>query len=313
MKRRTFIRNVALGGVLFSGLRGAANSPAEASGKTTRATLKDRFWLLGENAGSHHIGSPEGGYKLPGKNLMESREGCEFFGIDRCVRCAMSTGPFPPFDKEAEKLKGLKEVVWSAIGAGGVKLRYDNDQSDLDEVLRIAALYPNISGAFLDDFFKGAQYAGKRESSIGRHSLKSIQNMRDRLHGFNGRRLDLWVVWYEYQLEFKIRPYLDLCDVITFWTWKGSRLPDLDSNLKQVVNNTPGKRHLVGCYMWNYGERKPLTMDQMKYQLDRYYHWLTRGAIEGIVFCSNCIADIGLDTVDYTRRWIAEVGHETWG
>ena len=46
--------------------------------------------------------------------------------------------------------------------------------------------------------------------------------------------------------------------------------------------------------MWNYGKNKPLTMDQMKFQLDRYYHWLKKKNIEGIIFCSNCIADIGL-------------------
>jgi hypothetical protein len=37
---------------------------------------------------------------------------------------------------------------------------------------------------------------------------------------------------------------------------------------------------------------------------------LKKGDIEGIIFCSNCIADIGLETVEYTRKWIAEVGNE---
>jgi len=274
MNRRNFIRNTSLASVFFPILPGTANLIDVESKKVKRVKLRDNFWLLGENPGSHHVGSPEGGYKLPGKNLMDSREGCDFFGIEKCVRCGMSTGPFPPFNEEAEKLKDLKEVVWSAIGAGGMKARYENDFSDLDEVLRMAEIYPNFSGAFLDDFFKGAQYAGKPESSIGRHSLKSIQNMQKKLHGFPKRKLDLWIVWYEYQLDFKVSPYLDLCDVITFWTWKGSNLQELDSNIQKFIEKTPGKRHLVGCYMWNYGERKPLTMDQMKYQLDRYYYWM---------------------------------------
>ena len=29
-----------------------------------------------------------------------------------------------------------------------------------------------------------------------------------------------------------------------------------------VIAMTPGKRHLAGCYMWNYGESKPLTPEQ---------------------------------------------------
>ena len=51
-------------------------------------------------------------------------------------------------------------------------------------------------------------------------------------------------------------------------------------------------------------------MDQMKYQLDRYYYWLKKGDLEGIIFCSNCIADIGLETVEYTKKWIAQIGRD---
>ena len=82
--------------------------------------LRDRFWIWGQDPGCHHL-NPSGvnGYKLPGENLMDSREGCDFLGISRCCRVTMWTGPFPPFDDEAEKIKNLDEVVWSAIGAGG--------------------------------------------------------------------------------------------------------------------------------------------------------------------------------------------------
>ena len=218
----------------------------------------------------------------------------------------MSVGPFPPFDEEAEKIKDLQQVVWSAVGSAGIK-RHDNDNSDLDEVLRMAEIYPNVWGAILDDFFAPRESA---DNKIARHSVKSIRNMQERLHGFPKRKLDLWLVWYTYQLDYNVRDYLELCDVITMWTWEGRDLRHLDENLAKVLEKTPDKRHLAGCYMWNYGERKPLTMDQTKYQLDRYYDWMTQGRIEGIILCSNCIADIGLETVEYTRRWISEVGDE---
>jgi hypothetical protein len=306
MKRRNFIKNVTRGGVALSGLSLGLNTFNSASSYLKNEVVRDRLWLWGQNPGSHHLDSPEGGYKLPGKNLMDSREGCSFFGIDKCCRVTMSTGPFPPFDKEAEKIKDLKEVVWSAIGAGDVK-QYDNDQNDLDDVLRIAGKYPNITGAILDDFFLAAEVPGK---SSGRHSLESITKISDRLHSFSERHLDLWMVWYTYQLDFNVGDYVKLSDVMTLWTWKGSDLPYLDANIQKLVEKTKGKRRFAGCYMWNYGESKPLTMDQMKYQLDRYYYWLKKGDIEGIIFCSNCIADIGLETVEYTRRWIAEVSNE---
>lgn len=306
MKRRNFIKTTTAGSIALTGLASPFDMFAT-DRNAKRLRLKDNFWLWGQNPGSHHVGSPEGGYRLPGVNHMDSREGCDFFGIDKCLRVTMSTGPFPPFDAEAAKLKDLKEVVWSAIGAGGATIYSNDNHSDVDEVVRMAKIYPNVSGAVMDDFFYGTEVPGR---SSGRHSIESIQSIRRKLHSFAKRPLDLWVVWYTYQLDFNVAEYLDLCDVITLWTWKGSDLPEIDANLKKMMEKTPGKRRFAGCYMWNYGERKPLTMDQMKYQLDRYYHWLKKGDIEGIIFCSNCIADIGLETVDYTRKWINQVGNE---
>ena len=85
--------------------------------------IRDRFWLWGQNAGSHHFhpdpSKAHGNvYDLPGKNFMESAEGGEFFGIPNCCRVVMSSGPVPPFDEESEKLKGFRQLVWSAVGAG---------------------------------------------------------------------------------------------------------------------------------------------------------------------------------------------------
>ncbi|OGV70086.1 MAG: hypothetical protein A3K19_27655 [Lentisphaerae bacterium RIFOXYB12_FULL_65_16] len=269
--------------------------------------LRDNFWLWGQNPGSHHH-PPDNPYNLPGTNLMDSAAGGKFFGIPNCCRVAMTAGPEPPFDAEAEKLKDFRQVVWSAVGAGGVT-RNSDDKSDLDEVLRQAAMHANVTGAVLDDFFASVE-GFKSSGKIARHSLGSITSMRDRLHGFPGRKLDLWMVWYTYQLDFRVADYISLCDVVTLWTWKGSDLARLEENLAKLVTNTPGKRRLAGCYMWNYGERKPLSMKEMKDQLDVCHRWIRQGDIEGIVVCSNCIADIGLDTVELTREWIADVGDE---
>lgn len=269
--------------------------------------LRDRFWIWGQDPGCHHLNpSGKNGYNLPGENLMDSREGCDFLGISRCCRVTMWTGPFPPFDDEAEKIKDLDEVVWSAIGAGGVK-QHNDDKSDLDEVLRMAEIYPNVTGAVLDDFFSSVEFADKK---VARHSVGSIRNMRDRLHSFEKGKLDLWMVWYSYQLDFEVQEYIDLTDVVTLWVWKGSDLADLDAHIEKVLKRAPTKRRISGCYMWNYGEHKPLSVDDMKFQCEKYHDWIRKGWIEGVIFCSNCICDIGLDTVEWTRNWIAEVGDE---
>ncbi|OGV34399.1 MAG: hypothetical protein A2020_04985 [Lentisphaerae bacterium GWF2_45_14] len=271
------------------------------------AKLKDKFWLWGQNVGIHHA-CGNGQYNLPGVNQMDSAEGCKFFGIPNCCRVAMGSGPFPPFDAEAEKLKDCKQVVWSAVGAGGLT-QHNDDKSDLDEVLRQAAIHPNVTGAVLDDFFKSVE-GFKTSGTVARHTVDSIASMRKKLHNFPKRKLDLWMVWYSYQLDYDVADYISLCDVVTLWTWKGSDLTILDENIRKFIAKTPQKRRLAGCYMWNYGEQKPLSNKEMQDQLDCYYSWIKKGDIEGIVLCSNCIADIDLEAVDITQRWLEKVGEE---
>ena len=293
MNRRTFVKNTIVSSAALIGTTGVNMF---LSGCNSNSKLKDNFWLWGQTAGSHHENNTFG---LPGVNKMTPRAGCDFFDIEKCLRVSMgSFGPVPPFNNEAEKIKDLQEVVWSAIGADG---RHNNDRSDIDEVIRMAEIYPNVTGAVLDDFFN---------EQPAKHSISSIKDMAEKLHNFSKKRLDLWAVWYTHQLNSEVAQYLSFFDVITLWTWKGSDLGNLDANIQKFIDKTPGKRHFAGVYMWNYGEKKPMTLDQMKYQLDRYYDWLKKGDIEGLIFCSNCIADIGLEAVEYTRRWIDEVGNE---
>ena len=293
MKRRQFIKSATLGSSILPGLFFSLDSCRTVN---TPSKLKDNFWLWGQTAGSHHENNA---FHLPGVNRMTPKEGCDYLGISKCLRVSMgSFGPIPPFDREAEKIKDLKEVVWSAIGADN---RHHNDQSDINEVLRMATLYPHVTGAVLDDFFN--EYPGK-------NSVDSIKAMADKLHNFDKRRLDLWVVWYTHQLDINIDQFLGSMDVITLWTWNGFDLQELDANVRKFIRKTPEKRRLLGVYMWNYGERIPLTVEQMKFQLDRCYYWMKEGSVEGLVFCSNCNADLDLEAVEYTRKWIAETGNE---
>lgn len=263
------------------------------------STLSNHLWLWGQEPGSHHT---RPFYNLPGVNKMTPSEGGSFLGIPNCCRVVMENSDHCPYANEDEIFRSFDKVVLSAIGAGGVA-RYSEDRSDLDEALKLAERYSNVTGAVLDDFFNSVE-GFEMNGKLARHSIESIRSMKDRLNRFPQRRLDLWLVWYTYQLDFDIQPYVDLCDVITLWTWKGSDLRNIDANIQKLVSRTPNQRRLAGCYLWNYGEGKPLTAEEMAWQLDRYLYWIKEGAIEGIVICSNCVCDIGLESVDQLKEWI---------
>ncbi|NLW50796.1 MAG: hypothetical protein GXY85_08135 [Candidatus Brocadiaceae bacterium] len=260
--------------------------------------LREKLWLWGQDAGTHHAYHGNE-WKLPGVNRMGPAESARDLGLVNCCRVVMSNRPLPPFDAESEKLKDLHRVVWSIVGDGS-SVRNNAGATDLEEVIRQARLFPNVCGGIFDDFFV--------DNAQPRVSLDQLKETKRRLADNEVRPLDLWVVYYQRQLAQDYRAYLDVCDVITLWTWRGSDLPKIDENVAKLCRITPGKRRLAGCYLWNYGESRPMTAGQMEYQCARYLDGIRSGDLDGIVFCASTLTDIGLESVEWLRGWIREVG-----
>jgi hypothetical protein len=140
-------------------------------------------------------------------------------------------------------------------------------------------------------------------------SVGQLRKIRDRLV-VNGRRLDLGVTLYTYQLDPVIRSHLDYCDVVSLWTWEAKDLGLLEENFARFKALVPNKRALLGCYMWDFGTGKPMPIAAMKKQCEFGLDRIRDGQIEGMIFLASNICDLGLETVDWTRRWIAEVGDQ---
>ncbi|MCK5845326.1 MAG: hypothetical protein KAG97_11505 [Victivallales bacterium] len=265
--------------------------------------LKENLWLWGQNAGSHHAASANQSWKLPGVNRMGPVEGAESLGIENICRVVMGGAPEPPFDSDSERMKNMRQVVWSAMGDAG-STRND-EESDLDEVLRQAAKFANVTGAVLDDFFVNPEF---NDGKAARLAVDEVRVMRDRLHACPARPLDLWVVSYKRQLDWHVEEYLELFDVISYWNMKASdEFDEIEDDFGKIVAQTLGKRRMLGCYMWNYGAGKPLSFDEIQAQCELYSEIIERGDAEGIIFCSNCCADLGLDAVEWVREWIAGI------
>lgn len=265
------------------------------------AKLRDKLWLWGQTAGTHTI-FPENIFNLPGVSRMTPLEGCVYLGIPNMCRTVMDGKPVPPYDQEALPLEKLNKVVWSIVGSCDSE-RYKNGGDDIDEVIRMSEKYDNVVGGILDDILN--------ETRINVYTPKIIEGYADRLHNSGKRPLDLWIVIYEHELEEWAMPYLNACDVATFWTWHAKHLVDLEPNVRKLRKMFKGNKPiLVGLYMWDYGGRKELPNEWMQHQLDCVYKLLKEKTIDGVIFCSNCIADIGIHAVDMAKIWIEKHGNE---
>jgi hypothetical protein len=118
----------------------------------------------------------------------------------------------------------------------------------------------------------------------------------------------LGVTLYTHQLEMPLGPYLDECDDVSLWTWNAPDLKYLESNFEKCEQLTPTSDKLLGLYMWDYGLHQPIPLDLMEKQCNKALDWLKQGRIRGMIFLTNCICDLGLDAVEWSRAWIAGVG-----
>ncbi len=260
------------------------------------ATVRDRLWLWGHEAGSHSAVSTNGQWGALGPSRITPAEACHYMGIPNCVMVVYGNQPEPPFDQHALAMDSLDRVVWSVMGDAG-STRND-EESDLAAVLDVAAKHPNVVGAIMDDFFRGTR---------ARYTPAQLDAIRQPLRAAG---LDLWVVLYYKQVDQPLQEHLDFCDVVTFWTMPGREIVNLEANFTKLVEAMPEKRRVLGCYMYNYGEKKPMDLALMEHQCGLGLKWLKEGKIEGIIFLASCICDLRLEAVEWTRDWIARVGNE---
>lgn len=273
--------------------------------------IKEAVWLWGQDVMGHHLVGPEKKniWHLPGVNRMDPADGADFFGIGNICRVVMNGRPEPAaFHAEMEKIKRFPNVIWSILGDSGSD-RAGKNADDLEHFLPLAESFPNLRGGVLDDFFRPAGDENGTDR-LARISLERLKEIRQQLHALSPAR-ELWVVIYEAFLAENYAPYLAQCDAVTFWTWNSEKnLPRLEENLQKVFELSPGQKHLGGLYLYDYGNSREIAPELLKKQCALYADYLKSGKLQGIIICSNCIADIGLAAADYVRDWVKEVGEE---
>jgi len=62
--------------------------------------------------------------------------------------------------------------------------------------------------------------------------------------------------------------------------------------------------------MWGFGSGKPIPIDLMRRQCELGLQWLKVKRIEGLIFLATNICDLGLEAVEWSRHWIAQVGDQ---
>lgn len=246
--------------------------------------IRKHLWLW-----CHSTGCYNGQWELSGESSFTPIEAVEHMGVKNAVMVVYADEPRPPFDEYARQFKELDNVVWSIIGDTGSKR--NDTESDLGYVVDLKRTIPSLGGGIMDDFFGGS-----------RAGIDNVRRYADALHAAG---LKLWVVLYGHQLDTPgLKDYLDVCDVISFWTWKAEELSLLEERLACLRNMAPNKEIALGCYMWDFGNSGPIRGDDMKYQFDFAFEKWRRNEISDIVILGSPLIGMDVEAVEWSRNWI---------
>ena len=247
--------------------------------------LKDHLYLWCHNAGVYNRGIPN----LTGKSFMSPAEAAAYMNIDNILMVSYAGKPTPPFAPLHEQYTHFKRVIWSIIG--DCVCQYDNEEAYVDEVISLHANYPNVTGGIMDDFFNDGR----------KFNLDSIaRKMR-------AAQLPLWVVVYAHQLQQpEVWKKLELCDVITFWTWSIRDIASMEENLSMLRKRFPEKKIVSGLYLWNFGDDTKLTLNHMNYQCSAALEYLQHRIIDDIIVLGSPLIGMDLPSIEWTRNWIKD-------
>ena len=265
--------------------------------------LRDKFWLWGHPEGRYNNNADDFGCEDVSR--MTPMEGCLYLGVKNVFM--VPVGVKVNRRQYNKSFKTLNKVGWECFDA-------IENPARINELIKEAKEFKNISSVVIDDFKNPEENGVPRYKN--HNSLKALKEINNSLHRNSIRPLDSWMVLYTHQFgeneteDMEFQPYMDEFDGVIMWNWKESEYKNIPDKFEIFKKLTPDTRRMMGCYLYNFGEKKQATVEAVKWQLDFCREKLLSGEIEGVVLHTNTMADLDYEAYDAACEWMEKHGDE---
>lgn len=266
------------------------------------ATVREKLWLFGVRPHQDDIW-----FNPPSNNkdrwYLRSRitpaEGAFMLDIPNMLMINCDGEP-TPFSENAygyaESFCRMDKVLWGSTGSGG--FRVGNEEAFIRELSR---RYPNICGAFMDDFV--SKFKRSKTEEAKRAALEEIRRIRSELDKAE-RKMELAATWYMNEME-TLNPEAVAClDTLMLCTWNADEIPLMSDRFERIAHNYPDHKKLVNIYIYDFPNRRPVPVPLMEHQCETALKWLREGRIDGIVIEANSVMGVGFESELWLRKWI---------
>jgi len=261
---------------------------------------RDKFWIFGVRPHQDDIYLGINGGNRFNRSRITPAEAALMLDVPNMIMVNCDGIPVP-FSEDAygyaESYCTMNKVLWGATGSGG--FRIGNEENF---ICALAEQYPNIGGAFMDDFFgkfKGRPNGMEQAEEL----LKEIRSGLDKAC----RPMELYVVWYTYEFSDVPNHLLDYIDGLTLWTWRSEELTQLEERFEKIEKLFPNKKKLLGVYMYDFSKRTEIPNELMEHQCELGLKWLKEGRLDGMIFEANSVMGVGLTSEKWLREWVKKV------
>ena len=246
--------------------------------------LKNRLWIWG-----HPTNSLKGCCGLTADSDVSPMDAAREFGAAGVMYVPMGR----TLDRAAinREMADADMIGWSI-----------ESKQDILDLIEQKATFANLKLGVFDDFFS-PENATRNYTN---YTVEELIDLRERMHAVG---LEMWVVFYVMQIgDDSWKPYFDVFDGVTYWFWHEPTDEEFDEKCEWFFGQTVGKKRLIGCYLYDFGNERPATARSVRYQLDRHQQFMEQGKTEGIILHTNAVGGMGLEAYGEAVRWCAEHG-----
>ena len=263
--------------------------------------VRDKFWLFASRAHDDDIWLGKShDNRFTRRSRITPAEGAAMLDVPNVIMITSDCDP-APYSKNAygymDSFCRMQNVVWSVVGSGGCRM--GNEEQFVCE---LAKRYPNVTGAFADDFISmPGESAEECEKKL--QLAKSIRATLDTAV----RPMSMWLTVYTHNLLNCDTSLWDMFDAVSLWTWSYEELRNLQDNFKLFEEKFPQQKKYLGIYLYDYPSGQPVPVEYMQLQCEYGLSLLKEKRIDGMIFLTNCVMGVGLPSEYWLRNWIDQV------
>lgn len=265
-------------------------------------TIRDRLWLWGMMVNALQETETFGGLGF-GESTMTTEQAIDRTGIRNVLLAGGLALDRPTLASMPSARRVIaKHSLHGHDEHGEPRLDLDGCITALRQAKQIAGEDRRVDAYLIDDFSTASIAAGAKPEHLAR-----LQNINASEHP----HLPLLGAFYEMSLDDE-RMLACLPYFAGFLSplWHAADIDNLPGYIQRIGELSGGKPQLTCIYLYDFGNQKFLTYEQMQRQLDVAEQMLRAGQVVGICILGTCMMDLDWESNRCFYDWLDRAGDQ---